>query len=254
MRMGFHSFSAQKLLGASRHKRSPKAKAPASIDWRTAKNPVLVGPIQDQGQCGSCWAFSTACSIEAAHAKATGTFVKLSEQNLVDCARGPDWVNAGCQGGIMSEGFDYVIRNNGINTEVAYPYEAKDLSCRFKNDSEVIGATLKGFVEIDPNKEDDMRDAIWLNGPISVAIDASSYFFQLYDSGVYDDFFCSSDSLNHGVILVGYGTTTKGTKYWILRNSWSEEWGDKGYMLMRRGKNVCGVAEMASYPIAAEAK
>ena len=232
--------SNNKLLGTG----GPlNKKLPKSVDWRENKNPVLVGPVQNQEKCGSCWTFSAVAAIEAAHAKNTDEFVKLSEQNLVDCARGPRYISEGCQGGEMREAFDYVIRNKGIDKLDAYLYEAKNGECRYNDSTSAVGATLSSYAEIPAGNEKALAEAV-AQRPVSIAIDASSIFFQLYSSGVYDDIFCAASSLNHGVLAVGYGPG-----YWIVRNSWGPDWGDEGYIKMKRGKNLCGIAEDASYPI-----
>jgi cathepsin L len=221
---------------------------PQNIDWRTASNPARVGPVQDQGQCGSCWAFSTIASVEGVVSKASNEFVKLSEQELVDCDR--TFNSQGCNGGNMVDGFNYVI-SSGISRSESYPkYEAKDnSSCRVDNAApKTPKKFISNYVEIPQGDAEGLRYALATVGPVSVAIDAGSPFFQFYESGVYDDIFCSADQLNLGVVAVGYDTTSEGS-FWIVRNSWSSNWGENGYIRMARGRNLCGINEMASYPI-----
>ncbi|XP_065343397.1 procathepsin L-like [Cloeon dipterum] len=217
---------------------------PPSKDWRELG---AVTPIKDQGQCGSCWAFSATGSLEGQHFRKTGVLVSLSEQDLVDCSHKYD--NHGCDGGLMDNAFLYVKRNKGIDTEEAYPYEGQDGKCRFNASN--IGATDSGFVDIEEGNEDKLKEAVATIGPISVAIDASSDSFRIYLEGVYYEPDCSSDFLDHGVLAVGYGTDEKtGMDYWIVKNSWSTTWGDKGYIKMARNKdNNCGIASDASYPL-----
>ena len=146
------------------------------IDWRDRG---IVTGIKDQGQCGSCWAFSATGALEGHFARKTGNLISISEQNLIDCSQKQG--NMGCNGGLMNQAFEYIKLNEGIDTETSYPYEGKDLKCRFKR--EHVGSTDTGFIDITSKDENALQQAVATLGPISVAIDASHSSFQLYKSG-----------------------------------------------------------------------
>jgi len=215
--------------------------APTSVDWRTKG---AVTPVKNQGQCGSCWAFSTTGSTEGAHFLRTNSLVSLSEQNLVDCSTPQG--NMGCNGGLMDSAFRYIISNGGIDTESSYPYTATGPNqCRFNRAN--VGATLSRFTDITSGSEMALMNGVALT-PVSVAIDASHSSFQLYHSGVYYEPACSATQLDHGVLAVGYDASGT-TDYWIVKNSWGASWGQQGYIWMSRNRNNnCGIATMASYP------
>jgi cathepsin L len=218
---------------------------PASVDWRTKG---YVTPVKDQGQCGSCWSFSATGSLEGQHFKKTNQLVSLSEQNLVDCAGGK-YGNMGCNGGWPYQAYNYIKDNKGIDTEASYKYEAINDKCRYNAANS--GATCTGYVSITPTgSEANLQDAVANIGPISVAIDASHMSFQLYKKGLYVENACSTTRLDHAVLAVGYGTTTDGQDYWLVKNSWATSWGDQGYIQMARNhKNMCGIATSACYPL-----
>lgn len=215
---------------------------PGAIDWR-AENRVT--PVKNQGQCGSCWAFSATGALESAHAKKTGNLTTLSEQNLVDCAA--KFGCHGCEGGWMNAALEYVKYNDGIDSEDSYPYSATDGVCSYTKANNA--STVTNVINISRGDTDALLHAVGTVGPISVAIDAEADF-QFYSSGVYTSKSCSKNNLNHGVLIVGYGTTSAGIPYYIIKNSWGDGWGMSGYVYWdRTDPNMCGVAQDASFPV-----
>nr|KYP67743.1 Vignain [Cajanus cajan] len=216
---------------------------PTSVDWRKKG---AVTPIKDQGQCGSCWAFSTVAATEGIHQITTGKLVSLSEQELVDC----DHVDYGCDGGFMEDGFEFIIRNGGITTEANYPYTGVNETCATNKEASPA-AQIKGYETVPANSEEALLKAV-ANQPVSVTIDAAGSAFQFYSNGVFTG--ACGTQLDHGVTAVGYGSTDNGTEYWIVKNSWGTEWGEEGYIRMERGieakEGLCGIAMDASYPTA----
>lgn len=214
---------------------------PESVDWRTKG---AVAPVKDQGNCGSCWAFSTIGSVEGVNQIVTGNLTTLSEQELVDCDTS---YNEGCNGGDMDYAFAFIVKNGGIDTEADYPYTAKDGKCdSTRKNAKVV--SIDGYEDVPVNDESSLQKAA-ANQPITVAIEGGGRDFQLYESGVFTG--SCGTSLDHGVVVVGYGTED-GKDYWIVRNSWGPEWGEQGYIRMERNikdkKGKCGIAMEASYP------
>jgi len=242
--MNGYDVSMRDQHNKARHEftRNPNVKLPDAVDWR---DKGYVTPVKEQGQCTSGWAFSSTGSLEGQHFNAIGKLVSLSEQNLVDCSGKQG--NMGCVGGDMNQAFQYIKDNGGIDTEDSYPYEDDDNRCRFKAES--VGATVTGFTNIQSKNESALQEAVATIGPISVAIDSSHNSFQLYKQGVYHEPFCSQIHLDHGVLVVGYGTDA-GKDYWLVKNSWGVNWGEHGYIRMTRNKrNECGIATSASFPL-----
>ena len=216
---------------------------PASVNWTEVG---AVTPVKDQGQCGSCWAFSTTGSTESAWYLSKNESVSLSEQQLVDCAGAEG--NQGCNGGLMDYGFQYIIDNHGLTTESNYPYTARDGTCN-KQKASNVASTISGFTDVPTNSELALMTAV-AQQPISIAVEADQSVFQLYSGGVMTGK-CGTN-LDHGVLLVGYGTLGN-EDYWIVKNSWGTDWGMNGYILLGRGAKYsslgqCGIQMDPSYP------
>ncbi|KAK7605322.1 hypothetical protein V9T40_007180 [Parthenolecanium corni] len=219
------------------------APVPDSIDWRKLG---AVTPVKDQLDCGSCWAFSSTGALEGQYFRKTGKLISLSEQNLIDCS-GP-YGNQGCDGGLQVLAFLYIDFNKGIDTEQSYPYEAKDGDCRYSPSK--FGASDKGYISVPQTNETILKSAVAFEGPVAVGVDASNPHFMYYESGVMYSDTCSSISLDHAVLIVGYGTTEKGEDYWLVKNSWGKTWGEQGYIRMSRNRNNnCGIATNPLIPI-----
>ncbi|XP_044758894.1 uncharacterized protein LOC123316744 [Coccinella septempunctata] len=209
-----------------------------SIDWRSAG---VVTEVKNQGGCGSCWSFSATGAIEGQLGR-NGYLISLSEQNLIDCSSG--YGNLGCNGGMMTAAFGYV-RDNGIVSEQDYPYEESVGLCR--PDPSRIITRISTYYTIPYGDEQSLQQALATVGPISVAIDATETL-QSYGGGILRDNTCSSQALNHGVLLVGSGVEN-GIEYYIVKNSWGPNWGEGGYFRLQKINNQCGIASMASYPV-----
>jgi len=220
--------------------------APDSIDW-VSKGAVT--PVKNQGQCGSCWAFSTTGSTEGANFIKNGKLESLSEQQLVDCSASEG--NNGCNGGLMDYGFEYIIKTGGLCLESDYSYKGrKSLFCK-KSSCTSTHAPITGYSDVTSQDEAELKKAVAL-GPVSIAVEADKSAFQFYSGGVLTSSACGT-KLDHGVLIVGYGTED-GTAYWKVKNSWGPSWGDEGYLKIKRntdgtkGKGVCGIAMQPSYP------
>jgi len=212
--------------------------APDSFDWASKDK---VTPVKDQGQCGSCWAFSATENIESVWMIAKGltpaNFKPLSAQQIVDC----DNQDAGCNGGDTITAYEYVISAGGQESEADYPYEATDEPCHFKAaDVEVKISSYKYATKT--KNEDEMKTATASISPLSICVDAEPW--QFYASGVMMASQCSTD-LDHCVQITGYDTSAS-TPFWKVRNSWGSDWGEKGFIRLQFGKNTCGVAEEAT--------
>jgi len=242
-RVGRFGYSGLKKIGRAPVNASGLFTLPASVDW-TQENAVT--PVKNQEQCGSCWAFSTTGSVEGSVAIKTGRLTSLSEQQLVDCSSAQG--NMGCNGGLMDYAFEYIIANNGLCSEEAYPYTATTGTCKSSSCSSV--STITSYQDVAQDSESGLQAAV-AQQPVSVAIEADQNGFQFYSSGVFTG--TCGTSLDHGVLAVGYGTES-GQDYWKVKNSWGTSWGMQGYILMGRGLQQpygqCGIAMEPSYPIA----
>jgi len=217
---------------------------PDSIDWVTKG---AVTPVKNQQRCGSCWAFSSTGSLEGALFVATGKLQSLSEEDLVQCNSVTDH---GCQGGLIDNAFDWV-QKNGICSEASDPYTSGGGVTGTCNKTCKSIMTITGHTDVPPKDEKSLKAAV-SKQPVSVAIEADKRAFQLYRGGVLDNPACGT-TLDHGVLVVGYGTDS-GKDYWKVKNSWGASWGENGYIRMIRDKDQCGIATQPSYPTGAKSE
>jgi cathepsin L len=239
--LGTHFDGAEALANAEPYVFDGMAPLADTVNWA---NSGAVTGIKNQGQCGSCWSFSTTGSVEGIHKIRRGSLISLSEQNLMDCSA--SYGNQGCNGGLMNNAFKYIQANKGVDTESYYPYQGKVGTCHFTTAN--IGATITGYKNVAAGSESGLQTAVH-DQPVSVAIDASHNSFQLYKSGIYYEPACSATKLDHGVLAVGYGVDTANNQYWVVKNSWGTSWGQAGYIWMAKNRsNNCGIATQASFP------
>jgi len=232
-----------------------QGEAPASIDWSTKGATTAV---KDQGQCGSCWSFSTTGALEGLYFKDIGnmnaiepggknapwTSQGFSEQYLVDCSGSAG--NQGCDGGLMDYAFTYVGQN-GIPLENNYHYTAQDGTCKTTGIGKLYFKGLT-YTDVPSGDENSLLNAV-ANQPVSIAIEADQECFQSYSGGVLTPDSCDcGNQLDHGVLAVGYGTDSSAGPYWKIKNSWAASWGDNGFVRIARGSDMCGIADAASYP------
>ncbi|XP_017025534.1 procathepsin L [Drosophila kikkawai] len=210
---------------------------PESLDWRQKG---FRTPPHNQQTCGSCYAFSIAESIEGQVFKRTGKILSLSQQQIVDCSVSHG--NQGCVGGSLRNTFRYLQSTGGIMRAEDYKYVSKKGKCQFVHDLSVVNVT--SWAILPTRDEQAIQAAVTHIGPVAISINATPKTFQLYSDGIYDDAACSSSSVNHAMLVIGFGKD-----YWILKNWWGELWGESGFMRIRKGVNMCGIANYAAYAV-----
>ncbi|KAJ0643478.1 putative cathepsin F [Helianthus annuus] len=229
---------------------------PEEFDWREKG---AVTPVKNQGSCGSCWSFSTTGALEGSHFLQTGELVSLSEQQLVDCDHECDPAeynscDSGCNGGLMNNAFEYILKAGGLQKEEDYPYTGIDGTCHF--DKSKIAASVSNFSVVSAD-EDQIAANLVKYGPLAIGINAA--WMQTYIGQVSCPYICSKQNLDHAVLLVGYAAAGyaplrfKDKPYWIVKNSWGADWGEDGYYKVCSGYNACGMNNMVSAVVATNA-
>ncbi|CAB3236134.1 unnamed protein product [Arctia plantaginis] len=219
---------------------------PIYFDWRS-KN--AVSPVKDQKNCNACWAFSVIANIESQLKIYKNDEKLMSEQFLIDC----DHDQEGCKTGSITSSFaNIVTRFGGVLLEKDYPYQNGQQKCTAPNPPPYL-VKVTGFKRVSSDEEE-MAKAVFHFGPLSAAINAAS--MRHYKSNIIDepsDKDCNPNDLDHAVLIVGYNvyvnTHGRETPYWIIKNSWGEDWGDKGYYYLVRGRNACGIASDVSFSV-----
>ena len=248
----FHGISKghlQAQKGSLKHVKSlpadfklkPVKDLPTNVDWRTSG---IVSAVKDQGHCGSCWAFASTATIESHVAKATGLLFDLSPEQIAMCSPNPDSCGGtgGCNGATHELAFEYLSNSDGFYQEFQYPYTSytgTNYDCALPK----VGspkATINGYVQLPSNDYLSLLNAIATVGPIAITVDASEW--HSYESGIFNGCNQVNPDLNHGVVLVGYGTEN-GQDYWLVRNSWNANFGEAGYIRVARTSDessLCG--------------
>lgn len=219
-----------------------QSKLPESIDWRSRG---AVTPVKNQGNCGSCWSFSTTGNIEGQWFLAGNTLTSFSEQNFVSC---DDFLAFGCNGGFSWIAYSWAVsyQNGSIFTEASYPYVSANGTVPSCITNASVGGQIIGGKLLSPWDVEGMKYFLAFEGPLSVAVDATS-MWDSYIGGVVTS--CDGLLPNHEVLIVGYGTTVVNStslEYWIVKNSWGADWGEEGYIRIETGKNLCLIETLAN--------
>lgn len=238
--MGIASASKAKRV-ESKFTYTATAPLPQAVDWRKSG---VVTPVKDQGECGSCWSFATAETVESYFALATGQLAVLSEQQILDCTPNPQECGGtgGCQGGTSEIAFEQIMTMGGLSSEWTYPYTSwsgNNYQCQSATSAFSPVATLSDYVVLPSNQYDPVITSLATTGPLSVALDASAW--SSYEYGVFNNCNNTYPDIDHGVQLVGYGTDPQYGPYWLIRNSWTTGWGEDGYIRLKRSDPApCG--------------
>lgn len=210
-----------------------------SIDWRNRFGVSYVTPVQDQGDCGGCFAFASTAVLEF-WSRRKGFPKSLSPQSLMECTSQVGQPDEGCDGGLMEYVFDYAM-DHPVPLEVDWPYEEQDGNCEKRVAWSHVQVEDYRVLMHETNRkaEQELESILHTYGPVTVGIDSST--MDDYTGGVFKADMCSTD-IDHAVAVVGYSKN-----FWIIKNSWGPYWGEDGYLKLEKGKNACGIAEYIVY-------
>jgi len=228
------------------HIKSSKSPLPTKFDWNSKG---MVTAVKNQGQCGSCWAFSATETIESVDAIAgSQTPISLSVQQVVDCDT--DGNDQGCDGGEPYGAYEYIMQAGGQEGESNYPYSGSQGNCRFES-GEIVDKISNWKYVTQSSDETVIQNYVYSNSPVSVCVDAETW--QFYKGGVITDESNCGNTIDHCVQITGWKSENS-TDCWNVRNSWGTDWGESGYVWVERGKDVCGIAQAVTVPIASSKK
>ena len=200
----------------------------------------VVSSVKNQKNCGGCWAFAVIGLLESIEARVTKKLNNLSVKQLIDCSH----MNLGCDGGWLDYALEFYINNNTWpESEHTYPFHNNNEQTCFRYPkSNHHNFVLTSFEQLSKN-ETEMKEMLMLKGPIALGITVTDDMIS-YNDGVFSDSTCQNQEVNHAVLLVGWGQEGN-MPYWLIKNSWGEEWGTSGYLKLLRDKNMCGVTDYA---------
>ena len=225
--------------------------APSSINWKTKG--AVTGVLKQTYQCpGNSYAIAALGAVTGQWYQRSGRRVAFSEQQVVDCSQ--KFGNRGCHSGSPVRTYSYIKKNGGIATRLNYPTKGAAGQCKTNIR---LGPTVTGCRYVAGN-EKTLKELVGTVGPVAAVIDVSPRSFQFYKSGVYHDRTCHPPYADHHVLITGYGTQYDRTlgrvvDYWLIKNCWGTQWGDKGYMkIIRNNYNHCGIANHGTVPYVAK--